>query len=134
MIFAMGGIFFLFLGIYLIYEDKPKKRKTCKMEAPGKIVDIIRKDNTVYSGERADYQIIYYPVLEYEVEGEVIRSQLYFGSEKPKTFQKNDNYTVYYNEYNPKEFYIIVDRKGTSAGIICLVIGLALVLLNGGFY
>lgn len=118
----------------MIYGDRPKKRKSCTSSCQGQIAEVIRKDDSVYHGERVTYAISYYPVLEYEVEGKLIRSQLYFGSDKMNTFSKGDHYTVHYNPENPTDFYIVVNRRGTGIGVVCLVLGLCLLLLNGGLF
>lgn len=129
MVFSMSGLFFLFLGLFLIYQDRPKKKKRCTFTCPGRIVDVIRKDDSVYHGERVTYAISYFPVFTYEVNGETYNNQLYFGSSKPKTFRKGDHYTIHYNPENPLDFYVVVSKRGTAVGIVCLIIGLILVML-----
>lgn len=125
----MSGLFFLFLGAYLIYQDRPKKKRRCTSTCQGQIVDVVRKDDSVYRGERVTYAISYFPVFSYEVNGESYNSQLYFGSSKPKVFRKGDYYTIHYDPENPQDFYVVVSKRGTTIGVVCLVIGLILVLL-----
>ncbi len=106
---------FIGIGIFVISKGN-HLRKACTVEAIAKVVEI----RTTTSAEDGDS---YYPVLEYNANGQIMREESSIGSSNQK-YQINDNVDILYNPENPKEFLIKGEFDIRILGIIFVVMGI----------
>ena len=106
---------FIGIGIFVISKGN-HLRKACTVEAIAKVVEI----RTTTSAEDGDS---YYPVLEYNANGQIMREESSIGSSNQE-YQINDNVDILYNPENPKEFLIKGEFDIRILGIIFVVLGI----------
>ena len=114
------GIIFLAAGIFLFYRSVSLTKK-CTKETTATVVDMKQEFDT--DGDSADY--MYYPILEYVVDGKTIRVTMSNGSSTP-AYNINQKITVLYNPSKPKEFIVKGDKSSNVIGIIFMTLGVVI--------
>ena len=111
------GVIFLGLGIFM-YIKNDHLVKNCTVETEAIVVDMkedISSDNDTTS-------FMYYPIIEYQVNGNTIRSVMDKGSSIP-TYNVNDKIIILYNPNNTKEYLVKGDSSSNVFSIIFIVLG-----------
>ena len=106
----------------LILINNNKKQKRCIKTADGIITGV--------SSSLFDPGVIfhtYYPTIDFYIGNERITVKLQYGVSY-NTYQVGQKVLVHYNPNNPKEFYIDGNKSKKVFGIVCLMVGIALVV------
>ncbi len=117
---ALFGIFVLAIGIFMLLKDNTLN-KNCTAEAAAVVVDI----NEEWSADDTGGSYTYFPVVEYQVEGETFRMRMSNGTASPE-YKINDRVTILYNPDNAEEFIVKGDNSGKICGIVASIIGVFL--------
>lgn len=127
MFLGMGGIItgaFFVAGLYYLNKKRNEKKYTCK--AYGKIINNIRREESIRDGDRRRYITRWYALCEYKV-GEIkcVR-ETNIGTLQPR--EVGELVTVYYNPNNCHESYIEGDNNSGIKATIALILGIILVV------
>lgn len=125
MVLAFIGPILLCIGLALLTSEISKRRK-CSKSTEATIVDIFTRTEAVFRGSYVTY---YYPVYEYEVDGQTYRSSSLQCSKLENWFQVGNTSTIYYNPYNPNE---IVSRRYWGdfiASLVFVVAGIIILII-----
>ena len=106
------GIIFIGVGIFM-YISNNNLVKKCTEEVEAVVVDM-KED---FSSDDDGDIYTYYPIIEYRVDEETIKSTMSKGSSNPE-YKLGDKVTILYNPNNTKEFIIKGDK---SSGIFSFV-------------
>ena len=101
-IFAVAFIIF---GLYLIYSAVSRSRK-CSAEAVGTVTG--RESKRQRSGSRKHRRstVAYYPVVEFEANGQIITGTADISSSNPNKYADGSTLSIRYNPEDPQEFII----------------------------
>ena len=132
----MGIIFPLFFcsigyGIfarkgYNLLKTKRKKKLKCLSQTSGHIVGINSMPIKRSSG---GYSRCYFPIYEYEVDGEIIRAE-YDAGTSHRQFKVGDTVKIWYDSGSPTFSYIDGYREDMAASIGSFVAGWLCVLIG----
>lgn len=115
----IGAVFLLI--VLILYRIRRTKSERCTLRVPAEVAEVVRYRNQ--SGGT------YYPVLEYRVNGTVLRVKSNWGS-RPAKYEKGQRVTVCCDPEKPKSFYIEEDRSPVLLEKIFLFIGLGCILIG----
>ena len=108
-----------------MYIRNDKLTKNCTTEAEAIVVDMKQELNTDSDGST----YMYYPIIEYKVDENIIRATMDSGSSRP-AYKINTKITILYNPSNTKQFIVKGDK---SLGIMSYVfIGIGVILTGYG--
>ena len=116
------GIIFLGVGCFMFFKNS-NLQKVCTEETEATVVDIKEEMNTDENG----LSYMYYPVIEYDANGEKIRVTMSSGSSTPQ-YNKNDKVSVLYNPNNVNEYIVKGEKTTGIMSIVFMVLG---VLVTG---
>ena len=126
------GVIFLAVGIFLFVKNA-NLNKNCTREAQATVVDMEEE----YSAGEDDTEYMYYPVIEYQANGETVRVKMDQGSGAP-AYEINEKITVLYNPDNVKQFKVkgekltgILSFAFMGLGVLVTVGGVVMVLKKG---
>ncbi len=124
LIVTIIGVALLGVGMN-IYFDQSKKAATYK-EAVGTVVDVDRKEDTIYNSDLEIYEtdITYRPIYEYKVNNVAYRYESATGSSVQPTMGSTT--TIKYDPANPSNAFIPGDSEFVMlvVGALFLIIGL----------
>ena len=112
------GLIFVGFGLLFYYRNNTLI-KNCTTEIMATVVNMREESETDNDG-RTSY--IYYPIIEYNVENEIIKTSMSSGSNSP-AYSVGDRITILYNPNNPKEFIVKGDKSSELFVYIFLGIG-----------
>ena len=112
------GIIMIALGGFLFYRNS-NLTKNCTVDAKATVVDM-KQELSTDSDSTSTY--IYYPILEYQVDGKTIRVTMDSGSSRP-AYNINETITILYNPNNSKEFIVKGDNSSFIMSIAFTVFG-----------
>ena len=130
--FCFGGVIFITYGIYLKYKANVLVTK-CTRSCNGvlnEVIEILRR----YRDEDGYYRkkIFYFPVYEFEVNGEKYKIRDTTGNFCSENFEIGKIVEIKYNPKNPNECYKLGDVFSKVwlvfliVGIICIVEGIGI--------
>lgn len=119
-VWALVGAVFLLVTL-ILRKVRLSKAEKCTMSAPATVVELAYHRNQ--SGGA------YYPVLEFAVNGEIVRVKSGSGS-RPARYQQGQRVTVCYDPDKPRRFYIQGDRMLALLEKIFLFAGLGCMLIG----
>lgn len=106
------GIIFIGVGIFMFISNNNLVKK-CTEEVEAIVVDMKKEFSSDDDGD----MYTYYPIIEYKVGEDTIKSTMSKGSSNPE-YKLGDKVTILYNPNNTKEFIIKGDK---SSGIFSFV-------------
>ena len=125
MLYAVAGIILITVGLCLLISER-YTRLRCSKSVTGKIAYIETRQEAVGRGTLINY---YYPVYEYELDG-----QIYHG--KPRQYSKYENWyqigdcaTIAYNPRNPEEIVIKKFMGDIIGAYVFLIVGIILLII-----
>ena len=123
------GIIFLAVGLFMFFKND-SLTKNCTKETQATVVEMKEEFNTDSdTNNDIDSRYIYYPIIEYKVNDEVVRVTMSSGSTTP-AYNINDKITVLYNPNKTNEFIV---KGDSSLNIFSYVfIGLGTLILIAG--
>ena len=112
------GVIFLGVGGFLYFKNQ-NLIKNCTVETEATVVDMKQElstdsDTTLY---------MYYPIIEYTVNGNTVRLTMDSGSNTPQ-YSINDKITILYNPNKTKEYIIKGDQSSNIFSIVFAGLGL----------
>lgn len=112
------GLIFLLIGFFM-YRARKSKEKKCVAVTSGTVTDIeFRYSIDNQEGDRPSY----YPVFEYDAEGQHYRIVSNVGTSKQK-FYVGQSVTICYDPKKPKSYYVKDYKISKTIGYIFLAIG-----------
>ena len=134
---AVSGIITV-AGIIIQIRAAIRKR-TCKSQASGTIVDVEKKISYDSDGERngsTRETTYYHPVYQYEAGGRTVKVASSFGTARAK-YEIGQKVTVFYDPNNAENYYIAGSKAASnfgfifaSFGILCAVLGIAVYVFS----
>lgn len=125
MLYAVAGIVLITVGLCLLISER-STRLRCSKSVTGKIAYIETRQEAVGRGTLINY---YYPVYEYELDG-----QIYHG--KPRQYSKYENWyqigdcaTIAYNPRNPEEIVIKKFMGDIIGACVFSIVGIILLII-----
>lgn len=125
MLYAIAGIILITVGLCLLISER-STRLRCSKSTTGKISYIETRQEAVGRGTLINY---YYPVYEYELDG-----QIYHG--KPRQYSKYENWyqigdcaTIAYNPRNPEEIVIKKFMGDIIGACVFSIVGIILLII-----
>lgn len=112
------GIVFIIVGVSL-YIRNDRLVKNCTEEVEATVVDMKQELSTDDNG----LNYMYYPIIEYVVDGNTIRATMDSGSSTPK-YDLNEKITILYNPNKVKEFIVKGDKTLNMFTIIFTALGI----------
>ena len=119
------GVVFLGLGIFM-YVKNDNLIKNCTTETTATVVDMKQE---LSSDTDSTTSYMYYPIIEYVVDGNTIRTQIDSGSSSPK-YNINEKITILYNPNKVKEFIVKGEKTLSIFSIVFMALG-ALISVYG---
>ena len=100
-----------------------KKRKSgrCSVSTQATVVEVCMSRDTDDSGKQ---KTSYYPILEFEADGQPMRTPGNVKKNRSKAYQVGQVYGIRYNPKKPKELLMDNGKKGYGSGIVIILIGL----------
>ena len=120
------GIILIAAGIFL-YIKNEHLAKVCTKEAEALVVDMKQDMQSDENG----ITYMYYPIIEYEVNGSKVKSTFENGSSTP-AYAINTKLTILYNPDKVEEF--IVKGEGNNQIFSIVFIALGVIVTIGGIY
>ncbi|MBQ8131459.1 MAG: DUF3592 domain-containing protein [Bacilli bacterium] len=117
-IMVIVSIIFIGVGSFVMIREK-NDVKVCTEEAVGTVIEIVEEEDI--SDDTISYT--YYPVIEYEVDGNKISGKSTTGSGNSK-YQVNDKVDILYDPNKPSHYIIKGDKTGSIIGIVFIVFGI----------
>ena len=114
------GVVFIVVGI-AIAKNWKNKVNNCTQKVTGKVVDIVSHTSSS-GGMDATYTTSWYPIIEYEADGETLTEQSPYGSYESK-YVKGRKVEVCYNPENHKDFYIVGDNIAKISTKVFTIVG-----------
>lgn len=118
----IGGL--LIAGIYYLNKDKKRKKCTCKTN--GKIINNIRRDESIIDGNRRRYITRWYSLCEYTVGETKCVRETNIGTLQPR--EVGESVTVYYNPNNCHESYIEGDSNLGIKAKVAFILSIILII------
>ena len=118
------GIIFVAVGIFVKVRGNNMAKK-CTTPAVGTVVEIKQEED--YDSDNGGYTYTYYPVIEYEANGETVTKQYSTGSNRSE-YRINDKVNILYNPEKVDEYLIEGDKTSNLFGIIFIVMGAVIVV------
>ena len=119
-IFAVAFIIF---GLYLIYSAVSRSRK-CSAEAVGTVTGRESKRQRTGSRKHRRTTVAYYPVVEFEANGQVITGTADISSSNPNKYADGTTLPVRYNPADPQEF--IIKNKSMMGSLVPAILMIVL--------
>ena len=126
-IIILIGLLFIGIGAYILFSGNEMKKK-CTGIVTGKVVEVEEERHTDKYGNTST---IYYPIVEYVVDGKIIRNKYNIGSNSEK-YSRDTKITILYNPNKIDEFMIKGDMSSNIMGIGFPILGL-IVIITGIF-
>jgi hypothetical protein len=111
------GIIFLGVGIFMYFQNA-RLAKVCTEEATATVVDMKEEMET----DEDVVRYIYYPIIEYKVNGKIVKSTMSSGSTTP-SYSINDTLTILYNPNKNTEFIIKGDKTSNIFSFVMIGLG-----------
>lgn len=111
------GIIFIGVGIFMFIQHK-NLVKNCTEEVKAVVVDMKEE----FSSDDDEGRYIYYPIIEYKVGENNVRTTMSKGSSNPE-YKLNDKVNILYNPNNTKEFIVKGDKSSNIFSIIFIGLG-----------
>ena len=111
------GIIFLGVGGFLLYQGMSLVKK-CTEESTATVVDMKQELDTDSNG----MNYLYYPIIEYDADGDTIRVTMSSGSSHP-AYNINDKITILYNPSKTEQFIVKGDKSSNVMAIVFMTIG-----------
>lgn len=126
------ALVFVAVGIFMFVRGN-ELSKRCTEETVGRVVSIIEEENYETDTETGNSYTTYtyYPVIEYEVDGNKVSKKYNTGSGDRK-YSVNQKIDIMYNPNNVEEYIIKGDISSNIMGIIFTVLGL--IVLSVGIF
>ena len=126
------ALIFVAVGIFMFVRGN-ELSKRCTEETVGRVVSIIEEENYETDTETGNSYTTYtyYPVIEYEVDGNKVSKKYNTGSGDRK-YSVNQKIDIMYNPNNVEEYIIKGDISSNIMGIIFTVLGL--IVLGVGIF
>ena len=121
------AIAFILGGLYLVYKTISQSRK-CTGEAVGTITGRESKRQRTGSRKHRRSTVAYYPVVEFEANGQVITGTADISSSNPNKYADGSTLSIRYNPEDPQEF--IIKNKSVMGSLIPAI----LMILLGAAY
>ena len=117
-----AALFFV-VGVLVIVTEYTKRKK-CIEATIGTVIDI----DVDREYNRNDHRIesTYYPIFQYEANGNTYVKKFTSGSNRRFTYPINSTVTIMYDPNNPDSFYVQGNNSGFILGIIFIVISIIL--------
>ena len=116
------GVIFIVVGVFM-YIKNNYLVKNCTVEAVATVVDMKQEFSTDDTGG----SYMYYPIIEYEANGNTVRVVTDNGSSTPQ-YNINDKINILYNPNKTKEYIVKGDKSSNIFSIVFMVLG---VLITG---
>lgn len=116
------GIIFVGVGIFMFIKDR-NLVKNCTEETSATVVDFEEEFQTDDDGST----YMYYPVIEYNVGEQTIKSKMDKGSSTP-AYKLNEKITILYNPNKTNEFIVKGDKSLNIFSFVFMGLG---VLITG---
>lgn len=121
------GIVFIGVAVFLYYKDIDLTKK-CTEEVKATVIELEEEYDSDQEGATS---YIYYPVVEYEVNGKVVKARMNKGSNPPE-YNVNDKVTILYNPNKTDQFIVKGDN---SNNLFMFIFGIAGLFITGyGIY
>ena len=118
---------FIIVGLYLIYSAISQSKK-CSAEAVGTVTGRESKRERRGSRKHRRTTVAYYPVVEFEANGQVITGTADISSSNPDKYADGSTLSIRYNPEDPQEF--IIKNKSAMGSLVPAI----LMILIGAAY
>lgn len=112
------GIIMIAVGGFLFYKNSYLKN-VCTVESVATVVDM-KEELSTDSNSTTSY--MYYPIIEYSVNGDTIRVTMDQGSSTPP-YSINEKINILYNPNKTKEFIVKGDKMSNIMSIVVIALG-----------
>ena len=119
------GIVALGIGIFIIVSGN-NLAKVCTEETTGKVVGILREEETDSDGYTS---IVYSPQIEYTVDEKLVTVKGN-GSSNASDIKVGEEIQIMYNPANVEQYMIKGDNSSMVGGIIWIVLGAIIILIG----
>mgnify|MGYP002858803186 CR=1 FL=1 len=119
------GIVALGIGIFIIVNGN-NLAKVCTEETTGKVVGILREEETDSDGYTS---IVYSPQIEYTVDEKLVTVKGN-GSSNASDIKVGEEIQIMYNPANVEQYMIKGDNSSMVGGIIWIVLGAIIILIG----
>lgn len=122
------GLILIGVGVFFYFRSGDLAKK-CTEKATATVVDMREDFDT--TGQEVRY--MYYPIVEYEVNGQKITKELSSGENTP-AYRINEKIDILYNPNNTEEFIVAGENQNITwiilggIGVLFLVIGVFLAI------
>ena len=111
------GVIFLTVGVFMFAKNN-NLVKNCTVEAEATVVDMKQEFST--DSDNSSY--IYYPIIEYKVQDNIIRVTMDKGSNIP-AYRIDEKITILYNPNKAKEFIVKGEKTSSIFSIVFIALG-----------
>jgi len=122
---AFFGILFIAFGS-LFFAFQAGEAKRCTQEATATLVEYAEETSKDSDGH---YSTSYFPIVSYKAGGKTITTQDNSGS-GAQPYEIGEKIAIKYDPDNPESFLIVGDNSAVKAGLIGVVIGVALIIFE----
>jgi len=113
----------ILFGVYLIKRtDEIEKNFTLKTK--GKVIEIKKEQHEDFDEGKTYRYYLYFPVIEYEVDGMVLIKKIGYGTSNQEEFFVDQEIEIFINPNNKEEIYIEKQKKLKNIGKILIIIGI----------
>ena len=111
------GIIFISISVFLYFKNE-HLIKNCTVETEATVVDMKQE----LSNDDSSSMYTYYPIIEYQAEGNMLRETIDKGSSTP-AYEIDEKITILYNPDKTNEFIVKGDNSSNIFSIVFLFIG-----------
>lgn len=111
------GIVFVAVGVYM-YINHKNLVKNCTVETTATVIDMEER----YSADDNGGNYMYYPIIEYNVERNTIKSTMTEGAAGP-IYSYGEKITILYNPNKVEEYLVKGDKMSNVLSYIFIIVG-----------
>ena len=115
---ALIGILFIAVGAFLFVRNNDLVKK-CTEETEATVIGM---DQELSTDSDNNNTYMFYPILEYKVDGEIVQSKMIDGSNTPD-YKLGDKITILFNPKKTSEFIIKGDISSSIMSYVFMGIG-----------
>ena len=118
----------ILIGVILLLVQVIRKNRKLFPAVTATIIDSIPGEKLRLVRHGAFVEHVYYPLIEYEVNGKVYHGKGSSYSLNPKSYQKGDAINIGVSRYDPNHIVMFEDNGSVKNAIVFIACGILLVL------